>query len=208
MFSKLISTFLLMTWISSKILAPTNSILSKHKKMSQKKTHLSKKMPVADSGKNFVHLEDASDDSDDFIEDDEEGEEEEKTVPIPLICEYAGEKRIGFKLKHVEALIKPRSYGKCKNSVEYEVSHQIDWKQEMDESDLEGCKGIEYHYKKDGEDMMTTLYPVQMKDSEKINKIFEAGYYSSGTKTTVLFYDDLFFGPTPWMGEMVLSCNK
>ena len=126
----------------------------------------------------------------------------------PLICEYAGESRPGFRTKDGDFIMLPQGLCKCRNPVEYKVSHKVDWETHYDDPDLENCKGIDYDYKSYGEHLTTTLYPIQVKDPEYKDKYFDVGYYSNGTVTTVVFKDDISFKYQDWMDQIVVLCMK
>ena len=215
MLTKLITAVLLMSWISSKILVLQDSDLPKLMKMFSKDKKLSRKLEAADSGTDDADLENASTqnvDENQKSEGDEEKEKEEDEEPVehtPLICEYKTESRPGFvNKKDSNVMMLPGDIGPCEVVAEYEVSHKIDWKEKMEDEDLEGCKGIEYTYPTEDGDLTTTLYPVQSKDPNNELKFVDAGYYSSLTNTTKIYRDGMIYKYRKWMNDIVLLCMK
>ena len=197
MLRKLLTAVLLMSWTCSKIYVLNDSDLPKLMKMFQQEQKLSRKLEAADSGT------DESPADENHSEDSSHHDEEQSDDHTALICEYKDEARLGLKMEGKDMMMKPKELIDCQSPIEYPVSKEADLG-----GDLTDCKGLEYNYKKDGEDKTTNLYPVRNKDPENEIIAVDGGYYSSLTNRTIVVMFGTVYNYRPWMGDMVVLCMK
>ena len=148
--------------------------------------------------------------TDDATEEDDSEEESEDPVDdeslppfIPKSCYYRGNRRPGFEVDGEIVTITPSGVQECKKPEDYVVKNEV-----LSTDDLSDCKGLDYTYTKDGQEVTTTLYAIRNSGTEEGLPEVHPGYFNKQSKVAKLFMYQSVYSFRSWMGEIYVLCME